>query len=431
MNSQRMAALAIGLLFAACMLETRVAAQSNCQGYQAWVVQANPQTDAVGKSNINYPDADATYWVTNLIYSQRTVITVMGQFPLARYMSFELYDAKGNYVDGIDDVQINPDPGQNNPYVSGEAQGTYTLSVVFGSQPREGSASNTIYTGNVNAVALVYRLYYPDTPTNLPGGPVNPVLPEVIAGGTALSTCPPAPIISPITDSLYGRLNLIDYIGTPPANQPSTPAAPKWSFTVTGPNTPYSANVNNSYLSASIDRAFLTAPYNYNMVVIQMMPPTYDNTQAGVAPYAPAQVRYWSMCENEPMSTAVVRCVPDNQAAALNGMATFVICDPSYVPSAAVLSQWGATWIPWGAMENSDVIYNDRGQALTNADGVFYYGEIIYRQTLANPDFTQSIANVANLPAVSRQAAMGAYYPSIGYCTSVAFAQYGAGCIGQ
>jgi len=127
----------------------------------------------------------------------------------------------------------------------------------------------------------------------------------------------------------------------------------------------------------------------------------------------------------------VVRCVPDNQAATLNGMATFVICDPSYVPSAAVLSQWGATWIPWGAMENGDVIYNAQGEPLTNADGVFYYGVIIYRQTEANPNFIQSIVNAESLPVAARRAAMGEYYPSIGYCTSIAFAQYGAGCIGQ
>jgi hypothetical protein len=41
---------------------------------------------------------------------------------------------------------------------------------------------------------------------------------------------------------------------------------------------------------------------------------------------------------------------------------------------------------------------------------------ILYRQTMANPAFLESIQKVSQLPAPSRKAAMGDYWPVIGYC---------------
>jgi hypothetical protein len=129
------------------------------------------------------------------------------------------------------------------------------------------------------------------------------------------------------------------------------------------------------------------------------------------------------------MTTSVVRCSADDQSATLNGYATFVVSDPSKRPSDAVLAQWGATWLPWGALLPTDVIYGVKGNALTNADGVFYYGLLIYRQVEADPNFTQSIANVSQLPVLQRPGAMGEYWPKIGYCRAAAFQNLGAGCI--
>ena len=166
----------------------------------------------------------------------------------------------------------------------------------------------------------------------------------------------------------------------------------------------------------------------YDMVVLRMKTPTVTDTQAGVPPYAPANMRYWSICENELMSTSVVRCVADNQAATLDGFATFVISDPSKRPSNAVLSRWGATWLPWGALAPHDVIYSFWGAPLTSESGVFYYGMILYRQMLADPNFAQSIENIAKLPITQQREAMGDYWPQIGHCTAAAFEALGARC---
>jgi len=60
-----------------------------------------------------------------------------------------------------------------------------------------------------------------------------------------------------------------------------------------------------------------------------------------------------------------------------------------------------------------------------------FYAYVLYRQTVADPNFAQSIYNVSKLKNSQRQAAMGDYYPTIGYCTAATFQASGAGCIGQ
>ena len=209
-------------------------------------------------------------------------------------MSFQIYDTDRNVVDAIADVSINPDLGKNNPFRTGTLQGNYTIKLVFGPQPFRGPAPNTIYTGKLNLVALGYRIYYSNNPNDLPGGPVTPVLPNVIVGDSVWTSCPPRPIL-PEESTLSGRLDDIDYVGIPPANKPRLPQTPAWIFSVTNPLTPFFPSQDNAYMSAAISRDFLRAPYNYDMVVIRMKTPTFTNTQAGVPPYAPANMRFWSM----------------------------------------------------------------------------------------------------------------------------------------
>jgi hypothetical protein len=115
----------------------------------------------------------------------------------------------------------------------------------------------------------------------------------------------------------------------------------------------------------------------------------------------------------------------------VNGLVTFVISDPSKQPSASVLSQWGASWLAWGALQPSQYVYNAQEDVLTNANGVYYYNLVMYRQTLANPAFTSSIANVSQMPLAQQSAAMGSYWPQIGYCKLQAFQTLGPACIAR
>ena len=60
---------------------------------KAWQHQTNPRTDATGISGHAFPEANATYWGTWLNFPFGTTITIRGQYPQARYMSFQIYDA--------------------------------------------------------------------------------------------------------------------------------------------------------------------------------------------------------------------------------------------------------------------------------------------------------------------------------------------------
>ncbi len=188
-------------------------------------------------------------------------------------------------------------------------------------------------------------------------------------------------------------------------------------------------------MAAMLSRDFiLNGRFKYEMAVIHLRAPTYPDTQAGEPPYLAVterQVRYWSVCQNEPLTTSVVRCVGDNQATLKNGYATFVISDPSRKPSDTVLAQWGAHWIAWGALQPGDIIYDIEGNPLGIGDPVFYNGLVLYRQTMANSSWTQSMYAVGQLERSQWKSAMGDYWPLIGYCTAAAFQVAGAGCIAQ
>jgi hypothetical protein len=156
------------------------------------------------------------------------------------------------------------------------------------------------------------------------------------------------------------------------------------------------------------------------MVVMTMRAPSFPNTQAGEAPYlanTSRQVRFWSVCQYDPVSTGVNRCIPDYLANVASGFATIVISDPSKRPSDSILAQWGAEWMPWGALLSTDTVYDVDLNKVGNPQSVYYYGVVMYRQTLANPSWSRSIANVVTNNAwQDMQAAMGDYWPQIGYC---------------
>ena len=175
---------------------------------------------------------------------------------------------------------------------------------------------------------------------------------------------------------------------------------------------------------------FFAPPYNNDMAVIRIKAPTFVNTQGGEPPYwstTTRQVRFWSICSNEPQTTGVVRCAPDYRTPIRDGYTTVVISDP---PTGLRTRSWRSTlkWIPWGALMPGDTVYDEFDQPKTNADGVFYQGMVLYRQTMANPSWNQSSTAVGKLPRDQWRPAMGDYWPTSGYCTAADFVAFGAGC---
>jgi hypothetical protein len=395
-------------------------------------MQTNPRTDTTGRNNIDFPLEQATYWGTQLTGSNGDTVTIHGQFPAARYMALQIYDYNRNVLSAIRDDAIDPDPGQVNPYRSGggSAQGTYTIQLIFGRQPLRGPAPNTLYAGRTQSIILLYRVYYSNNPDDLTGGTSNPVLPTVTAGGVPLVTCAPRPIISPLSSTVWGRLEQNNFVSVAPALTLPALNPPIWSFQATSGSTPFFPSQDNSYMSAILSRRYLSPPFRYNLAVMRMRAPTFADTQKGVPPYANADMRFWSVCTDEPIATGVTRCISDDMATNVGGFVTFIISDPATKPSDSTLNKWGAEWLAWGALGPADSIYDARGNVMTMSSGAYFYNGVIYRQTVASPAFAASITNLSDLPRQQAQAAMRDYWPQLGYCALQDFETAGPACLG-
>ncbi len=403
-----------------------------CEGYLAWTKQGNPRTDPTSSKNHNFPEgSDTTYFNTMLPASPLgSVVTIAGRYPRARYVSLQVY--VGDVVlDVVTDTAIQPDPGQNNPYVSGTEQGTFTAYLVYGQKPLV-PAPNTIYTQGYTEVTLAYRLYHTTDPDSPAGEAYAPVLPHVWLNGAYMPACPPRPVIEPEDLTPWGRLDNGDWIGTAPAptQQIAVQNPPTWR--IASPwGAHYFPNADNYYFATMLSREFLAPHTEDELFVMRFLAPTFPRTRLGQPVWLDRQVRFWSVCTNDPYTTNVTRCVPDSDALLDSyGFATFVISDPGARPSAAALAEHRARWVAWGALASAaDVMTDRQGQPWGVDTPLHYYNLVMYRQTSASDTFLRSMANIVQYPWWQQRALMGHYWPVGGYCTTDDFEDDGVGCV--
>jgi hypothetical protein len=113
-------------------------------------------------------------------------VELRGEYPFARYFSSHPNDVETNNLDTLRDVELEPDPGSQNPWREAVGEGLerrYTARIVFGSTP-ERPDPNTMYVGEranggFNPVLfLLYRIYGADQgsmPPNSAGAPLPAV----------------------------------------------------------------------------------------------------------------------------------------------------------------------------------------------------------------------------------------------------------------
>lgn len=153
-------------------------ATAPCSSYPGWSRQVNPRTDATGYTNSAYPEAGSTtYWVARFQAATSSLLTIHGQYPISRFMSLQI-DSAHSVLDFLIDINIAPDPGQNNPFLSGTDNGTFTAYVVFAPRPPL-PAPNTMYAGTETDITLAYRVYHTTDPEDPVGSAVNPPIPEL------------------------------------------------------------------------------------------------------------------------------------------------------------------------------------------------------------------------------------------------------------
>lgn len=115
-----------------------------------------------------FPDGKAVYWGYAFERPAGDSIGyhIYGDFPSARYMSFNLYDDDTRDVIGnLRDEAVSPDCCSDNPFEAageGYEDRNYTLSLMP-SQPVEGDDENVlVFSPDVTELALIYRMYLPD-----------------------------------------------------------------------------------------------------------------------------------------------------------------------------------------------------------------------------------------------------------------------------
>lgn len=392
--------------------------------------------------NLAFPDSGALYWpaVFRTPLAPGDHLEIAGYFPQARYLSLHSYLTGGVPYDRLSDSDLSPDPGQVNPFVTAPwrpGQG-YTLRVTGGAPPAI-RPPNTLYLGppgQGDPAPLILRLYAPEgteTGADLPRVTLVRATGERLTGTAmcaALDSARPGtefrrietPMIAP-----RAYLDLLDRRGTQPVGgdwalfwNPRLSvlrlAAPTLAraagFAARLGLLPrvwaYYANLDMNYVSTMIDAR------QGALVVLEGQLPRTPARGAGAATEPGIDLRYWSLCTNEGLSsTRFVDCLLDGQVPVrdLPGQPRHyrIVVSRADDRPANARADCGVGWLDWGA----------RGDGAGNP----HLGLLILRNLLPDAGFAQAIQRIP-YPGAER-ATMGPYLPTLTYTTRAAFEQRG------
>ena len=356
--------------------------------------------------NLAYPDEAADYYSVVFPNLPGMRLRITGQFPHARYISFNVYDPQLRPIDAIADVEMAPDRGSRNPFEAGARRGakarTYTAYVDFGAAPdrRRDRAPNTIYSGEMAdgtplpGSGLIYRIYTPDRGRDDFGDVPIPTVTLERTGSTDPVTPSMCEQLTKPTITFLTELTQAGEVLPEPVDSalPFGYETPRWRRfenlpaavadnalenptleqvrPLLDPLTPYFgqggflSNIHNSYVYAATNRAY------GKVLVTRFRTPTFPDTRDGARRMDAAQVRYWSICQTEFYSQRYIACRQDDQVVSRRGWATVVVSTPGQRPSRAT-RRCGVTWMPWGPVPE---------------------GALLLRHMLPADDFEQTVA---------------------------------------
>jgi hypothetical protein len=347
------------------LLALQLSAQAQGLPLCSWPLE----TTGSGITNVAYPDTNATYWTMPLDSTRWKSVVISGTYPQARFFSFTSYVAKGSVVDNgvLTDVDIAPDAGSTNPFVTTDS-GPHKYTVTASLSEPSGS-SNFLPLGNTQLVWIIYRIYVSDKGLDREAGVPLPTITLVGRDGRSHTpaACPsrndPERIASLIRDFLSQGLDIgagLTQIlsGSNPgilAQQAPCQATPLVSF-IPENTGGYFPNPANKYIAIP---GLCFSPDQ--ILVVRGKAPTFPDTYNGGTIFAPPgfNMRYWSVCNNNQRSPyPVVGCKADYQTARdKSGFYTYVVSaaesrnmeTPSWVPP-------DATWLPWGSKTSANIL---------------------------------------------------------------------------
>ncbi len=415
------AVLASGLLLPGTEAGAGVPAGTPSSSSCAWATHLDPTA-----ANTLFPDEAASYWGAMLPAVPGETLTIRGQYPHARYMSFTSYNPVLQSADGLNDQAIAPDAGSVDPFLAGASrratQRNYTATVVFGRRPAS-PAPNTLYTTSADgsrtgdAFHVVYRVYRPDRgldPTgavglpsvtvNLPGGthttlpgcsypavPPNGVNTSVADSSVPYPASRPLPGTNPPTwHKFYNGLTSLAELSDNGATGTSISGQATPPMMAHTPGGGFLDNPDNKYVFT------LLRPGAGSVAVIHARLPTFPRTYEGQPTMGTGQLRYWSMCSNEAATERFYACLTDDQVVTDHaGNYTVVVSSAADRPPNA-RPACGVNWLPTGPAPDT---------------------LLIMRNMLPAPSFVDSV-QAARYGHEAED--LGPYFPATSYSTAAA-----------
>ncbi|MCZ4556740.1 hypothetical protein O4215_14305 [Rhodococcus maanshanensis] len=382
--------------------------------------------------NYAFPDSGALYWAAQFAIPEGAELVLRGDYAHARYQSLNSYDVSTNSpTAALNDVSTAPDEGSTNPYLPGanrDGRGprAYTATVLNQTPPTDPTtaAANTLYAGvtGQERTTLLYRVYLPDDGRDVTGDAGLPEPELHLAGGEVLTgqslcTAVTAATTTPAVDKLplNTYLSLRDQPGKPatfPAEQEpawrtfyNVPFGLGCSYLGKCDGTPartggqYS-NIDNNYVAAHTNRGF------GEVLTLTGTMPVTPRTTDGQDRVGEADMRYWSLCNNESMATTkVIGCLHDEQVPLDSARRyTIVATLPEDRPVNAT-EACGVAWLP----------LSRTGDGAGHPDD----GYLLLRNMLPSAGFGQAVQNT-HTPG-DEKAVMGQYLPDGQYSSKADF----------
>jgi hypothetical protein len=381
--------------------------------------------------NLAYPDANVFYWAAVFSIPSDAELTIEGNYPHSRYMSFASYDEKGRPIESLADYLINSKSA--NPFIPGnkryENERGYKVTILNEIPNVKRKVGEKVSIDSENKLhapsygkgqqAIVYRIYLPDREKEPDGGVQLPTPVLTLSNGKQFkgdSACDLLNASQQLTVSLgalgippgqYRKLvTQQDKPETWPAHNP-----PKWFIQLdrqsligmyTGeidPNAPRSEggfypNLDNHYIRTIVNRK------HGKVLIIKgkapVVPKTFDSNELMTS----GELRYWSICSNQSfVNTRVNDCLYDQEIPlASDGTYTIAVSREEDRPRNAI-KECGFGWLPMAI----------------DGDGMFDEDVTIiqFRHMLAEKSFKNSIQSV--LMQKQLEVTMGDYMPKSRY----------------
>ncbi len=422
----------------------------------AWPVETTAKT-----ANVSAPDPFTAYWLTPFLASPGESVTIRGEYPVSRFMSFAVYNDSfqlfSNTVGGqsvpsdLSGYQISPDKGSTNPWQTGRVRPgqRFTIRLLPTATAAQQRSENAIPTidqhppvtpsGPKGMGYVIFRTYLPA------GGDAAVRLPAVTVTrdgrSTALLPCGRAGAAENDRAALVSTVSVLSGLRDDGVAMSCASGCAAPDLQYFGPSADSEAGLFPNPANGYLEMAFTPKP-GYVVVTHGRAPTSPVRAGHGVPGNSVGahpvdwtkpkfQVLYWSMANYLNMqpypaveagqgAAARFAASPDYLTRLKDGYYTVVSSLPQDKPSAASLKANGATWIPMSASHPKTAEF----QLLRNVlpDRSLYPQAFAFIRPPANP------SDIIPPATVRRQ--MGAYYPQTAQCTVRTFETGGwAACL--